>query len=104
MLPLWGERRCTEGSATPFLTLWTMLSVTTGAPTQNTKLPLPKWFAALFLVANSSKGLSSVAFGRRIGARQQAAISPRSPHVGTCVASMARNALDTSPGACQMGR
>ena len=50
-----------------------MFSVTAGTPMQNTKLPLPKWFAALFLVANSSKGLSSVGLGRLIGVGQKTA-------------------------------
>jgi transposase-like protein len=50
-----------------------MFSVTAGTPMAETKLPLRKWFAAIYLVASSSKGISSVALARQIGVGQKTA-------------------------------
>lgn len=44
-----------------------MFSVTAGTPMAKTRLPLPKWFAAIFLIVTSSKGISSMALSRQIG-------------------------------------
>jgi transposase-like protein len=44
-----------------------MFSVTAGTPMEETRLPLPKWFAAIFLIVTSSKGVSSMAVKRQIG-------------------------------------
>ena len=44
-----------------------MFSVTAGTPMGETRLPLPKWFAAIFLIVTSSKGISSMAISRQLG-------------------------------------
>ena len=48
-------------------------SVTAGTPMEQTRLPLTKWFLAIFLIATSSKGISSVALARQIGTGQKTA-------------------------------
>jgi transposase-like protein len=42
-------------------------SVTKGTPMEETRLPLPTWFAAIFLISTSSKGVSSLAISRQLG-------------------------------------
>jgi transposase-like protein len=44
-----------------------------GTPLEGTHLPMRTWFAALYLLAVSSKGLSSVALGRHLGVGQKTA-------------------------------
>ncbi len=39
----------------------------------STKLPLWKWILAMFLMANSSKGISSICLGKWIGISQKSA-------------------------------
>jgi transposase-like protein len=39
-------------------------SVTVGTVMQSTKLPLPKWFVAIFLIVNAKKGISSLQLSR----------------------------------------
>jgi transposase-like protein len=48
-------------------------TVTTKTPMHATKLPLFTWLTAMYLIANSSKGVSSVVLARHIGIRQKAA-------------------------------
>lgn len=48
-------------------------TVTTKTPLHSTKLPLWKWLQAMYLIASSSKGLSSVVLARWIGVRQPTA-------------------------------
>jgi len=48
-------------------------TVTTKTPMHSTKLPLLTWLAAMYLIANSSKGISSVVLGRLLGTRQKTA-------------------------------
>ena len=48
-------------------------TVTTKTPMHSTKLPLLTWLTAMYLIANSSKGISSVVLGRLIGTRQKTA-------------------------------
>lgn len=42
-------------------------SVLVGTFMEATKLPLPKWFAAMFLILNAKKGISSLQLSRDIG-------------------------------------
>jgi transposase-like protein len=44
-----------------------------GTPLEGTHLPMRTWFTALYLLAVSSKGLSSVALGRQLGVCQKTA-------------------------------
>ena len=44
-----------------------------GTPLEGTHLPMRTWFTALYLLAVSSKGLSSVALGRHLGVGQKTA-------------------------------
>jgi transposase-like protein len=46
---------------------------THGTPLEGTHLPLRSWFTALYLVAASSKGLSSVKLGEHLGVGQKTA-------------------------------
>ena len=39
----------------------------------STKLPLSKWLLAMYLIVNSSKGISSVYLGKLIGVSQKSA-------------------------------
>jgi len=48
-------------------------TITTKTPMHATKLPLLTWLTAMYLIANSSKGISSVVLGRLIGTRQKTA-------------------------------
>lgn len=48
-------------------------TITTRTPMHSTKLPLRKWLQAMFLIVNSSKGISSVFLGRYLGISQPAA-------------------------------
>ena len=48
-------------------------TVTTKTPMHSTKLPLLTWLTAMYLIANSSKGISSVVLGRLIGTTQKTA-------------------------------
>ena len=48
-------------------------TVTTMTPMHSTKLPLLTWLTAMYMIANSSKGISSVVLGRLIGVRQKTA-------------------------------
>lgn len=48
-------------------------SVTVGTIFENTKLPLSVWFAAIYLTANSSKGVSSLQLHRNLGITQKTA-------------------------------
>jgi transposase-like protein len=42
-------------------------SVTAGTPFERTHLPLTKWFAAIWLIGTSSKGVSSMVISRQLG-------------------------------------
>ena len=44
-----------------------------GTMFENTKIPLQKWFICLYLLATSSKGISSVQLGRQAGITQKTA-------------------------------
>ena len=48
-------------------------TVTCHTPMHSTKLPLWKWILAMFLIVNSSKGISSVYLGKLIGISQKSA-------------------------------
>ena len=48
-------------------------TVTTKTPMHSTKLPLWKWLLAMYLMTNSSKGISSVYLGKLIGISQKSA-------------------------------
>jgi transposase-like protein len=48
-------------------------SVTVGTLMENTKLPLCKWFAAIWLITNHKKGISSCQLARDLGIGQKAA-------------------------------
>ncbi len=48
-------------------------TVTCQTPMHSTKLPLWKWILAMFLMANSSKGISSICLGKWIGISQKSA-------------------------------
>jgi transposase-like protein len=48
-------------------------TVTTRTPMHSTKLPLWKWILAMYLMANSSKGISSVVMARWVGVTQKSA-------------------------------
>jgi transposase-like protein len=48
-------------------------SVTVGSMMENTKLPLCKWFAAIWLITNHKKGISSCQLARDLGIGQKAA-------------------------------
>ena len=48
-------------------------TVTTKTPMHITKLPLWKWLLAMYYIANSSKGVSSVFLGKWIGISQKSA-------------------------------
>jgi len=48
-------------------------TVTTKTPMHSTKLPLWKWLLAIYLIVNSSKGISSVYLGKLIGISQKSA-------------------------------
>lgn len=47
--------------------------VTHGTPFEGTHLPMRTWFTALYLVAASSKGISSVKLGEHLGIGQKTA-------------------------------
>lgn len=47
--------------------------ITTKTPMHSTKLPLWKWLLAMYLIVNSSKGISSVYLGKLIGISQKSA-------------------------------
>ena len=48
-------------------------TVATKTPMHWTKLPLLTWLTAMYLIANSSKGISSVVLGRLVGTTQKTA-------------------------------
>lgn len=48
-------------------------SVTVGTIMHASKLPLPKWFAAIFLIVNAKKGISSLQLARDIGVNKNTA-------------------------------
>lgn len=48
-------------------------SVTVGSVMEGTKLPLSKWFTALYLITSHKKGISSLQLSRDLGIRQKAA-------------------------------
>lgn len=48
-------------------------TVTTKTPLHSTKLPLWKWLLAMYLMSNSSKGISSVVLARLVGTTQKTA-------------------------------
>lgn len=48
-------------------------SVTVGTIYENSKVPLRKWFAAIYLCTSSKKGISSLQLSRQIGITQKAA-------------------------------
>ncbi len=45
----------------------TNFSITVGTMMENTKLPLAKWFAAIWLITNHKKGISSCQLARDLG-------------------------------------
>lgn len=45
----------------------TQLSITAGTILEATKLPLRKWFLALYLVASNKQGISAMSLGKHIG-------------------------------------
>lgn len=48
-------------------------SVTVGTIYENSKLPLRKWFGAIYLCTSSKKGISSLQLSRQLGVTQKAA-------------------------------
>lgn len=48
-------------------------TVTTKTPMHSTKLPLWTWLLAMYLILNSSKGISSVYLGKLVGISQKSA-------------------------------
>lgn len=48
-------------------------SVTVGTIMHSSKLPLPKWFMAIFLIVNAKKGISSLQLSRDIGVNKNTA-------------------------------
>ena len=48
-------------------------TITTKTPMHSTKLPLWKWLLAMYLILNSSKGISSVYLGKLVGISQKSA-------------------------------
>jgi transposase-like protein len=48
-------------------------SITVGTVLENTKLPLGKWFAALYLISSRKKGISSLQLARDLGIGNKAA-------------------------------
>ena len=48
-------------------------TITTKTPMHSTKLPLGKWLMAMYLIVNSSKGISSVYLGKLVGISQKSA-------------------------------
>ncbi len=48
-------------------------TITTKTPMHSTKLPLWKWLLAMYLIVNSSKGISSVYLGKLVGISQKSA-------------------------------
>jgi transposase-like protein len=48
-------------------------TITTKTPMHSTKLSLSKWLLAIYLIVNSSKGISSVYLGKLIGISQKSA-------------------------------
>ena len=48
-------------------------SATSGTPLHKTKLPLETWMEAAFLIASSSKGVSSVVLAQQLGVQQKTA-------------------------------
>ena len=48
-------------------------TITTKTPMHSTKLPLWKWLLAMYLMLNSSKGISSVYLGKLVGISQKSA-------------------------------
>lgn len=42
-------------------------SVTAGTPMEHTRLPLPTWFMAVYLIATSSKGVPAMVISRQLG-------------------------------------
>src|SRR5689334_12714887 len=55
------------------LTCKARFSVTVGTMMENTKIPLAKWFAAVWLITNHKKGISSCQLARDLGIGQKAA-------------------------------
>ena len=43
------------------------VSLTAGTVFANTKLPLTRWFLAMYLLTQSKNGLSAMALGRQLG-------------------------------------
>lgn len=48
-------------------------SVTVGTIFENTKIPLSKWFVAMYIITSHTKGISSVQLGKDIGVTQKTA-------------------------------
>jgi transposase-like protein len=48
-------------------------TITTKTPMHSTKLPLWKWMLAMYLIVNSSKGISSMYLGKLVGISQKSA-------------------------------
>lgn len=48
-------------------------SVTVGTVCENTKIPLTKWFLAMYILSNHSKGISSLQLAGRLGVTQKTA-------------------------------
>lgn len=48
-------------------------SVLVGTIMESTKLPLPKWFLAMFLITNAKKGISSLQLARDLGVNKNTA-------------------------------
>ena len=48
-------------------------SIRTGTIFENSRIPLLKWFTAIYLINSSSKGISSVQLSRQIGVTQKTA-------------------------------
>lgn len=46
-------------------------SATVGTVVENTKIPLTKWFLAMYILSNHSKGISSLQLAKRSGLNQQ---------------------------------
>ena len=67
-------------------------SATSGTPLHKTKLPIETWMEAAFLIASSSKGISSITLATQIGVTQKSAWK-----IGHAIRLMMRPPADEPP-------
>src|SRR3954447_1108598 len=68
-----GLPSCRTGALPPLQRCRRKFTVLHGTPFEGTHLPLRTWFTALYLIAASSKGVSSVKLGQHLGIGQKTA-------------------------------